>query len=175
MPPSPRDPMLKKKRMDFVSQLDKSAFALIVYSYFLNPSMFILISRGITQTQISRPHESHPTSTLRTMTTLLLSNLFITTLYNIMFGPTGSETEVKGIFLDFVGQATPSTPLHLHTLSFLLFVLQYLCLLSLNSANDLPSNLKSHPRTNPRTFNSSFNTSQPSSSSSSTDSSNTRA
>ena len=61
-------------------------------------------------TEISRPHESHPTSSQRTMTILLLFNYVVSTAWIALFGSTGTERETKGVFLDFVGQGQ-SNPL----------------------------------------------------------------
>ncbi|CED83068.1 Domain of unknown function DUF1746, fungi [Phaffia rhodozyma] len=144
-------PMLEQKRTDLVEQLDRLVIALSVYSYFCDPSFFVLLVRVVVQIQLTNPVLTTPTRSLPNLTNyLILLNIGIY-LRHFLYGPSATfGSRPRGLFLNFIGQTTPTTLTQVLLQSTFIFVLQLVCLLvAYETGHNPPPTMATPPSTPP--------------------------
>lgn len=107
------------QRQHIVGSLERILYQLYAISFFLSPALLPYICRTFFQFQFARPRDIEPRLSLRFWFTLIL--LF--NVSSIWAHATEGPAQGRSIVLDFVGQASTPTKLHLLCIDFTIIIL----------------------------------------------------
>jgi len=107
------------QRQHIVGSLERILYQLYAISFFLSPALLPYLCRTMFQFQFARPRDIEPRLSLRFWFILIL--LFNTS--SIWAHATEGPAQGRSVILDFVGQASPPTKLHLLCIDFTIVII----------------------------------------------------